>query len=69
MSGVSTSLCDLLSGTAMSGSTRDCDRSTVGLEITSLVVVRLVSSELPDGGGGVRTKRGSTSRTLSCGGS
>ena len=64
MSGASTSMCDLLSGTAMSGSTRDCDRSTVGLE-----VVRLVSSELPDGGGGVRTKRGSTSRTLSCGGS
>ena len=62
MSGASTRLCDLLSGTAMSGSTRDCDRSTVGLE-----VVRLVSSELPDGG--VRTKRGSTSRTLSCGGS
>ena len=53
----------------MSGSTRDCDRSTVGLEITSPVVVRVVSSELPDGGGGVRSKRGSTSCSVSCGGS
>ena len=43
----------------MSGSTRDCDRSTVGLDITSPDVIRVVSSELPDGGGGVRTKRGS----------
>ena len=45
----------------MSGSTRNCDRSSVGLEITSPVVVRAVSSELPDGCGGVRTKRGSSS--------
>ena len=55
----------------MSGSTRVCDRSTVGLKITSPVVVRnIVSSELPDsGGGGVSTKRGSTSRSVSCVGS
>ena len=69
LSGAFTTLCDLLSGSTVSGSTRDCDRSTVGLEITSPVVVRLVSSELPDGGGGVRTKRGSTSRSVSCDGS
>ena len=54
--GAFTSLCDLLSGITVSGSTRDCDRSTVGLEITSPVVVRVVSSELPDGGCGVRTE-------------
>ena len=59
LSGAFTTLCDLLSGSTMSGSTRDCDRSTVGLEITS-PVVRVVSSELPGGGGGVRTKRGSS---------
>ena len=56
----------------MSGSTRVCDRSTVGLKITSPVVVcNIVSSELPDsgGGGGVSTKRGSTSRSVSCVGS
>ena len=58
MSDAFTTLCDLLSGTIMSGSNRDCDRSTVGLEITSPVFIRvyaLVSSEIPDGGGGVRT--------------
>ena len=62
MSGAFTTLCDLLSGTTMSGSTRDCDRSTVGLEITSPIVVHVVSCDLPDGGDGVRSKRGSTSR-------
>ena len=67
LSGAFTTMCDLLSGTTMSGSTWDCDRSTVGLEITSPVVVCVVSSELPDGGGGVRTKRGSSSRSVSCG--
>ena len=67
LSGAFTTLCDLLSGSTVYGSTRDCDRSTVGLEITSPVVVRVVSSELPGGGGGVRTKRGSTSRSVSCG--
>ena len=69
LSGALTTLGDLLSGTTMSGSTRDCEGSTVGLEITSPVFVRLVSSELPGGGGGVRTKRGSTSRSVICGGS
>ena len=68
LSGAFTTLCDLLSGTTMSGSTRDCDRSTVGLEITSPVVVCVVPSELPGGGGGVRTERGSVSRSVSCGG-
>ena len=57
LSGAFTTLCDLL----MSGSTRDCDRSTVGLDITFPDVVRVVSSELPGGGGGICTKRGSTS--------
>ena len=65
LSGAFTTLCNLLSGTAISGSTRDCDRSTVGLEITSPAVVRVVSSDLPNGGGGgVRTKLGSTPRSV-----
>ena len=46
-------MCVLHSGTTMTGSTQDYDRSTVSLEISSPVVVPVVSSELLDGGGGV----------------
>ena len=65
LSGAFTTLCELINGTIMYGSKRDCNRSTVGLDINSPVVVRVVLSELPDGGGGVRTKRGSTTCSVS----